>query len=76
VFVLNVVKVLCFDTLLQVFILKVIRGGHRNRQEERTKAKAKYNAPLETPLEARGKRGNETQRSRRFRRGTPHPGVL
>src|SRR5258707_7216719 len=25
VFILNVVKVLCFDTLLQVFILKVVR---------------------------------------------------
>jgi len=28
VFILKVVKVLCFDTLLQVFILKVVRGKH------------------------------------------------
>jgi hypothetical protein len=27
VFILKVVKVICFDTLLQVFILKVDRGG-------------------------------------------------
>jgi len=26
VFILKVVKVLCFDTLLEVFILKVVRG--------------------------------------------------
>jgi hypothetical protein len=70
VFILKVVKVLCFDTLLQVFILKVDRGGHKNRREERTKATAKDNAPFEAPLEARGnpsklrvKRGKETQRA-------------
>jgi hypothetical protein len=62
VFILKGVKVLCFDTLLQVLILKVDRGGHRNRREERTKATAKDNA--------------ETQRSLRCRRGTPTPGVL
>jgi hypothetical protein len=47
VFILNVLKVLCFDTLLQVFILKVftlqlfVLLGDREREghEERTKAK-------------------------------------
>src|SRR5260221_6592430 len=36
-----------------------------------TKAEARDNAPFEAPLEARGKQGEETQRARRFRRGTP-----
>jgi len=62
VFILKVVKVVCFDTLLQVLIPKVVRGGHENRREERTKAAAKDNA--------------EAQRALRRRRGTPHPGVL
>ena len=35
---------LCFDTRLQVFILKVDRGGHENRREKQTKAKKKDNA--------------------------------
>ena len=46
-FILNVLKVLCFDTLLQVFILKVftlqllvlLGGREREGDEERTKAK-------------------------------------
>jgi hypothetical protein len=63
VFILKIVKALCFDTLLQVLILKVVRGGHKNRREERIRATAKDNAPLEAPLEARGKRGKETQRA-------------
>ncbi len=75
-FILKIVKVPCFDTLLQVFILKVVRGGHENRREEGAKAAEKDNAPLKAPLEARGKRAKETQKPRRFRRGTPHPGVL
>jgi len=57
VFILKVVKVLCFDTLLQVLILKVDRGGHKNRRQERTKATAKDNA--------------ETQRALRCRRDPP-----
>jgi hypothetical protein len=60
VFILKVVKVLCFDTLLQVLILKVDRGGRRNRRQGRTKVTAKDNA--------------ETQRLLRYRRGTPPPG--
>jgi hypothetical protein len=82
VFILKVVKVLCFDTLLQVLILKVDRGGRRNRREERTKATAKDNAPFEAL-------GKETQRALSLRRegwesvipigktctGTPHPGI-
>jgi hypothetical protein len=48
---------------LQVLILKVDRGGHKNRREERIKATLKDNAPFEAPLEARGKQGKETQRA-------------
>jgi len=48
--------VLCFDTLLQVLILKVDRGGHKNRREERIKTTAKDNAPFEAL-------GKETQRA-------------
>jgi hypothetical protein len=59
VFILKVVKVLCFDTLLQLFILKVDRGGRRNREQGR-KATAKDNA--------------ETQRSLRYRKRYPPPG--
>jgi hypothetical protein len=50
VLILKIVKVLCFDTLLQVFILKVVRGGHENRREERAKATAKDNAEAQRAL--------------------------
>ena len=61
VFILKELKVLCFDTLLQVFILKVftprlfalLRGREREGHEERAKAKggegaADCNANTET----------------------------
>ena len=60
---------LCFDTLLQVFILKVVRGGHKNRSEERAKAAEKDNAETRLP-------DGQAQRSLRYRRGTPTPGVF
>jgi hypothetical protein len=69
VLILKIVKVLCFDTLLQVFILKVVREGHENRREERAKAAEKDNA------EARLTDGH-AQRALRCRRGTPTPGIL
>jgi hypothetical protein len=49
VFILKIVKVLCFDTFLQVFILKVVRGGHENRREGRAKAAEKDNAEARLP---------------------------
>jgi hypothetical protein len=58
VFILKVAKALCFDTLLQVLILKIVRGGHRSCQEERTKAKTKDNAETQrSHPECSAKRG-------------------
>jgi hypothetical protein len=57
VFILKVLKVLCFDTLLQVLILKVDR---------RATTKAKDNAPFEA-------QGKEPRRTRRCRRGIQYP---
>jgi len=60
VFILKIVKVLCFDTLLQVFILKVVRLA----VSAFLQAFAKW-TPFETPEGASGGRGWTGKRRRR-----------
>jgi hypothetical protein len=80
VLILKEVKVVCFDTLLQVLILKVdidrVVAGETNEEsgQQRAKIEGKDNATLE----ARGKQGKETQRAQSWRsdreeRGMPPP---
>ena len=65
--ILKEVKVICFDTLLQVLILKVVNvAGLVFLQPfancARFEALGKLGKPLEDPLEARGKRGKQESR--------------
>jgi hypothetical protein len=67
VLILKEVKVVCFDTLLQVLILNNIeeRSGSGARRDDRaTRVKANDNAETRLP-------DGQAQRARRPRRGTP-----
>jgi hypothetical protein len=74
VLILKGVEVVCFDTLLQVLILKVDMGrfAARERNEESGQWREKIAGKDNAPLEARGK---ETQRAQSWRRDREERGM-